>query len=339
MSKQLRIGYIGCGSRAEIYMESMRQLPMIQPRAYADVRVANAERCLDQHGGAYACSDAQRVMEDPDVDAVIISTWHDTHTAFATEAARRGKHILIEKPLALSIDECWQIEAAAARAGVSVCVGLKMRFMPLVRKVRQRIPNPILLTGQMMNERVPDDAWSLQPGIGGGTVLGAGCHTADLLSYLAGAVPVEVYACGSNVIHNTPGLLDNLVGTIKFANGVVASLVHGDPGRNPYSSTFFCQVFGHGTGACLHDRFHRATLWGLDQPALGVNDLDACERTDIEGDTALLRHFANCALEGKPCEAGAREGRLASTVMVKMLESARTGTPMQIEADWRSRYG
>ena len=339
MSKALRVGCIGCGLRAEVYVEKVAQLPALNMHAYADVRQESAGRFLADYGGEYATTDAQRVLADPEVDAVIISTWHDTHTRFAIEAAKHGKHILIEKPLALTIDECWQIEEAVKRAGVTMCVGLKMRFIPLVRKVKQLVPQPMLLMGQMMNDRVPDSTWSLQPGIGGGTVIGAGCHTADLLCYLAGADPVEVYACGNNFIHQAAGTIDNVVGTIKFANGVIATLIHGDPGRNPYTSTFFCQVFGMNKGACLYDRYRRASLWGCDQPALGVADLSEAESLDVEGDFALLQHFAQCAVAGKPSEASARAGRIATTMMVKMIESAHTGLPMQIEANWRSRYG
>jgi len=342
MPLPLQVGCIGCGLRAEIYVEQVAGrralLPMLQMHAYADVKQENAERFLATYGGSYATTDATRVLSDPAIHAVFISTWHDTHTDYAIEAARNGKHILIEKPLALTIDECWRIEEAVQRAGVTLCVGLKMRFMPMVRRVKQLIPHPILLMGQMVNDRVPDDSWSLQPGIGGGTVLGAGCHTADLLCYLAGADPIEVYAAGNNNIHQLPETIDNLVGTIKFANGVVAALVHGDPGRNPYTSTFFCQVFGLNQGACLYDRYRRAQLWGCSQATLGVADLNEIERTDVEGDYALLQHFAECATTGKPSSIGAREGRLATTLMVKMTESARSGQPKQIEASWRSRY-
>ncbi|MFM7171612.1 MAG: Gfo/Idh/MocA family protein [Caldilinea sp.] len=341
MAEVLRVGCIGCGQRAELYVEKIarQESPLLRMHGYADVRQANAERLLAEYGGRYATADPEQVLADPEVDAVLISTWHDTHTAYAVTAARHGKHILIEKPLALTIDECWQIEEAVRRAGVTVAVGLKMRFMPLVRRIRQWVPEPFLLPGQMMNDRVPDDSWSLQPGIGGGTVLGAGCHTADLLCYLAGADPVEVYACGSDRIHQMAGQIDNLVGTIKFANCAVAALVHGDPGRNPYTSTFFCQVFGLNQGACLYDRYHRAHLWGCAQPTLGIADLDEFERADVEGDLALLRHFALCAVARRPCEVGVREGRIATTLMVKMLESAARGLPMQVEASWRSHYG
>jgi len=339
VSEALRLGVIGCGLRARVYCDGAAEVPGLRLTAYADLRPDAARGFLDSYGGDYACDDPGRVLADPSVDAVLICTWHDTHTSLAVEAARRGKHILIEKPLALTIDECWEIEEATRRAGVTVCTGLKMRFMPLVRRARAMVPRPIVLTGQMMNDRVPDTAWSLQPGIGGGTIIGAGCHTADLLCYLAGADPVEVYAAGSNAIHGGPAGLDALVGVIRFANGAVASLVHGDPGRNPYTSTFFCQVFGLGQGICLHERYRQATLWGFEAATLGVGDLDARERADLEGDVALLRHFSDCARAGRPSEAGAREGRIATTIMVKMLASAAAGRPQQVEVDWRSRYG
>jgi predicted dehydrogenase len=338
MSQTLSVAVIGCGARAEVYCERAHQLPSLRLHAYADVRPAAAEAFRARYGGAYATTDAERVLKDPDVDAVLICTWHDTHTAYALQAAAQGKHILIEKPLALTIDECWRIEQAVQQAGVTMCVGLKMRFMPVVRRTRQLVGQPLLLVGQMMNNRIPDDIWSLQPVIGGGTVLGAGCHTADLLCYLADADPVEVFAAGGSGIHGRADMIDHLVATIKFANGTVASLVHGDPGKNPYTSTFFCEVFGTGKGACLYDRFHQATLWGCEPTRLGVADLSEPERADIEGDFALLRHFVECALQGAPCEADARAGRIATTTMVRILESVRTGRPQQIEADWHGHY-
>ena len=338
MPQTLSVGVIGCGARATLYCERAEFLPALRLCAYADVNLSAAERFQQAYGGAYATTDALRVLCDPHIQAVLICTWHDTHTAFALEAAKHGKHILIEKPLALTIDECWQIEDAVRRSGVTLCVGFKMRFMPLVRRVKSLIGQPLVLVGQMMNGRVPDDVWSLQPVVGGGTVLGAGCHTADLLCYLAGADPVEVYAAGSSAVHRRPDMIDSITATVKFANGAIASLIHGDPGRNPYTSTFFCEVFGLNHGVCLYDRFHQATLWGLDQTRLGVEDLNDGERADIEGDFALLEHFTQCALQSKPAEAGAREGRIATTLMTKILESVRTGRPQQIEADWRGRY-
>jgi predicted dehydrogenase len=338
MNKTLNVGVLGCGSRAAVYCDVVERVPGMRLCAYADVNTTAAESFRAKYGGAYSTSDAARVLGDPDIDAVFICTWHDTHTAYAISAAQHGKHMLIEKPMALTIDECWQIEQATAKAGVTVCTGLKMRFMPVVRRVKQLVGKPLLLVGQMMNNRVPDDVWSLQPGIGGGTVLGAGCHTADLLCYLAGADPVEVFAFGGSDIHRRADLIDTVAATIKFANGTVASLIHGDPGRNPYASTFFCEVFGSGKGACLYDRYHQATLWGLDQPKMGVNDLSDDERVDIEGDLTLLKHFAERSLQGKPSDAGAREGRIATTVMVKILDSIRTGQPQQIETDWHGRY-
>ena len=336
--KVLNVGVLGCGLRAAVYCDRAPKVPNLRLCAYADINPAAAEAFRAKYGGTYATNDASRVLSDPDLDAVIICTWHDTHTAYAVEAAQHGKHMLIEKPMALTIDECWQIEHAAAKAGVTVCTGLKMRFMPVVRHVKQLVGTPLLLVGQMMNNRVPDDIWSLQPVIGGGTVLGAGCHTADLLCYLAGADPIEVYGTGGTGIHQRADMIDTVAATIKFANGAVASLIHGDPGRNPYASTFFCEVFGAGKGACLYDRFHQATLWGLGQPKLGVSDLSDDERIDIEGDLTLLRHFTERALQGKPSDAGAREGRIATTVMSKILDSIRSGQPQQIETDWHGRY-
>jgi myo-inositol 2-dehydrogenase/D-chiro-inositol 1-dehydrogenase len=338
MNSALRIGVIGCGLRAAVYCDGVDRVPAVQLRAYADVNQASADRFLARYGGGYATNDPERVLADPDIDAVFICTWHDTHTALAVSAAAHGKHILIEKPMALTIGECWTIEEAVRRSGVTLTVGLKMRFMPIVRRAKQIAGQPLMMVAQMMNDRIPDGAWSLQPGVGGGSVLGAGCHLADLLCYLAGSDPVEVHGMGGAITHPNPEIVDCAIATVKFANGAIASLIQGDPGRNPYASTFFCEVFGKDKGVCLRDRFHQATVWGADVTRLGPEDLTAEERADIEGDVALLRHFADSALRGKPGECRAREGRIATTVMAKIVESIRTGLPQKVEADWRGTY-
>jgi predicted dehydrogenase len=336
--RRLRVGCLGCGDRAEVYCAAIGHAPGLELWAYADVQLAAAERLLHAYGGHYATDDIERVLADPEVDVVWICTWHDTHTALAVAAAQHGKHFLIEKPLALTPAECWQIETAVTRAGVTACVGFKMRFMPLVRRAKQLVGQPLLMVGQMLNDRIADDHWSQQPVVGGGNVLGAGCHTADLLCYLAGADPVEVYAAGGTLTHANTTIIDNVVATVKFANGVAANLIQGDAGRNPYASTFFCEVFGMQKGICLYDRFHQATLWGFEQKRLGPEDLSAPERADIEGDGALLRHFAGCARAGRPTEAAVRDGRIATQLMVKLCDSIRTGRVQKVETDWQARY-
>ncbi len=155
MNSALRIGVIGCGLRAQVYCDGADRVPAVQLRAYADVNQAAADRFLAKYGGGYATNDPERVLADPEIDAVFICTWHDTHTALAVSAAAHGKHILIEKPMALTIGECWTIEEAVGKAGVTLTVGLKMRFMPMVRRAKQIAGQPLMMLAQMMNDRTP----------------------------------------------------------------------------------------------------------------------------------------------------------------------------------------
>src|SRR5438477_7728954 len=111
----LRVGVLGCGSRAAVYCDDAARLTNMRLTAFADVRQAAADAFLASYGGAYSTNDAARLLADPEIDAVLICTWHDTHTDYALQAARHGKHMLIEKPMALTIDECWRIERAAAQ--------------------------------------------------------------------------------------------------------------------------------------------------------------------------------------------------------------------------------
>jgi predicted dehydrogenase len=97
-------------------------------RAFVDVRREAATALAGEFEGAYAAEDVARVLRDDSVDAVLICTHHDSHAPLAIAAAQAGKHIFVEKPLALTVEECRQVEEAAARAGVQVMIGFKMRF-------------------------------------------------------------------------------------------------------------------------------------------------------------------------------------------------------------------
>ena len=95
---------------------------------------AKAERFRLAYGGKYSCDDAERVIGDPSIDAIYITTWHDSHADLAIRAACAGKHVMIEKPLALSVAECQAIGRAVDETGIKLMVAFKMRYYELVAK-------------------------------------------------------------------------------------------------------------------------------------------------------------------------------------------------------------
>ena len=117
--RDLRFGLIGCGNLGGVHARCVREVGGARFTAFADAVPAAAERLSAEHGGGYATDDIPRLLGDPDLDAVYICTHHDSHAPLAIAAARAGKHILIEKPLSLSGEECEAVAAAVEKPPAS----------------------------------------------------------------------------------------------------------------------------------------------------------------------------------------------------------------------------
>ena len=141
-----------------------------------------------------AMTDAADVLSDADVDAVAITTWHNSHAGFVLAALAADKHIFVEKPLCLTLDELDAIEAAYAIKSDShkaplLMVGFNRRFAPQVQKIKQLVskqktPKSFIMT--VNAGAIPPDHWTQDRAIGGGRIIGEACHFIDLLRYLAG---------------------------------------------------------------------------------------------------------------------------------------------------------
>src|SRR5262249_11762287 len=126
VARTVELALIGCGSNGRGHALRSRQIEGARVRAFIDVREAAARSLAAEFEGAYATTDLARALRDDAIEGVIISTHHDSHPSLAVAAATAGKHLLIEKPLALTVTECQRIEEAVARAGVRAMVGFKM---------------------------------------------------------------------------------------------------------------------------------------------------------------------------------------------------------------------
>lgn len=333
--RPISLGVIGCGAMARAHLRNAVQHPGIRLRAYADAVPAAAQRCLDEFGGTYAGDDARRILRDDAVDAVLVATHHDSHRDLAIQAARAGKHVLVEKPLAMTVGDCRQVEEAVERAGVVLMVGFKLRYAPLVQAARRWAPQPRLLVGQMMDNPWPDTSWAQDPLKGGGNVLSQGCHTFDLLTYLAGDVPVQVFAAGGTFTHDpaATSVIDNLVGTVTFASGAVAAVIQGDAGSPDAVSKFFFELFDGRQAVQLYNRLHQMTLSGpAHRPAKQLDAAGMAPGADPEGLAQELAEFARCAATGTPPSIGATapDGTRATAVALALFESVRSGQPQTL---------
>lgn len=207
---------------------------------------ATASHFGRKFGFERAATDAAAVFADPEVDAVVIATRHDSHAALASAALAAGKHVFVEKPLCLNAAELASIEkvignwgmvmgeqgkvigggeGGAARPAPLVMVGFNRRFAPLVvemRRLLQGVGGPRALIATVNAGAIPDKHWTKDAEAGGGRLLGEGIHFVDLLRHLAGA-PIAALRCVRAQAGGRP-VEDVVTVTLEFANGSVGTI-------------------------------------------------------------------------------------------------------------------
>ncbi|HMK38049.1 MAG TPA: Gfo/Idh/MocA family oxidoreductase [Bacteroidota bacterium] len=323
MPSFLRVAVIGCGSMGETHALCLSRIDGVRLHAFCDVDEQRAASLCDKFAGSYATADHERVMRDPAVDAVYICTYHDTHSMLAIRAAEEHKHVMMEKPLALTLRECRDVGTAVEKHGITFMTGFKMRYYPSVARAREFIPSPLVTIAQMMDARWPDAFWANDPHRGGGNILSQGCHAMDLVCHLNGSRPVRIHAEGGNFSHPAIDIVDNIVATIRFENGSVASVALGDSGQTPFVSKFSYQITDGRKTAHLRDRLKTVTLFDGEKTTESV---DPEEYGFIEENNDFIRSLRS----GTPPPITHLDGLRATLMVLTAFESLRTGLPQSL---------
>lgn len=167
-------------------------------------------------------------MGDPDTNLVLIGTRHDTHASLVSDALESGKHVYVEKPLAVSRGELLKVLEAYEASEAGVMVGFNRRYAPHTQAALKRLagaagPRTIMI--RVNAGAIPADHWTQQLESGGGRIVGEMCHFVDLAAHLAGAAITSVHAVAvSN--GKSAALQDSLCASLTFANGSIASVIY-----------------------------------------------------------------------------------------------------------------
>ncbi|MEN3977222.1 bi-domain-containing oxidoreductase [Emcibacter sp. SYSU 3D8] len=181
-----------------------------------------------KYGFRQATTDTGALLADPAINTVVIGTRHDTHADFASRALQSGKHVFVEKPLCLTLEELAAVESNYIRAPGSplLMVGFNRRFAPQIVRMKRlldtvREPKQFIMT--VNAGAIPAEHWTQDPSVGGGRIVGEACHFVDLLRHLASAAIRHHLIVGLDGAKRTP-VGDSVAITLSFADGSVGTI-------------------------------------------------------------------------------------------------------------------
>lgn len=320
---KFNVGIIGCGALGRTHANCIQELEHMQTISYCDVHLPNAQNMLEQFGGKLATADAEELLRDSDLDVIYITTQHDTHAELCIRALQAGKHVLVEKPMAMTVQDCARIGATVKATGKKLFTAFKMRYYNMLWKAKELIPQPVMVVMQMMDNRWAEGIWPNDPVKGGGNVLSQGCHSTDVLRYMAGGNPVEVYAAGGNYYQQS-GVIDNLTAVFRFDNGAAGTLIQGDCSCPPVTGKFFLQLFAEHKSITFTERLTKLTY------AEDGKETVVYEGTE-SGFIEENRAFEKCLVEDTPPPIDHIDGLYATLMILQAIESLKSGKPEKME--------
>jgi predicted dehydrogenase len=240
----VKLGVLGAGLFANAtLLPAIKKIPDIQLVGIVSARGLHAQHSAKKFGFTYATSNEAEILNDPNISTVAILTRHDMHADLVVKALQAGKHVFVEKPLAISHEQLDAI-VGAIRESPLLTVGFNRRFAPLAVELSKFLSNcqePLHMHYRINAGYIPLNHWTQDPVQGGGRIIGEGCHFVDFLAFLAGAAPVSVSARA--LPDGGKYREDNVSMTFTFPDGsvgVVDYLANGDKSFPKERLEVFC---------------------------------------------------------------------------------------------------
>lgn len=240
----VKLGVLGAGNFANsTLLPTIQKVDGIELVGIASAGGLHAQHAAKKFGFACAASSDDEILNDPHINTVAILTRHNSHAELAVKALRAGKHVLVEKPLAITSEQLDAIVGATHESPL-LTVGFNRRFAPLAQALYSQLTTrnePLYMHYRVNAGYIPLNHWVHDPDIGGGRIIGEGCHFVDFLTFLAGAAPVSVsvHALPDNGKYRQ----DNVSMAFAFPDGsvgVVDYLANGDKSFPKERLEVFC---------------------------------------------------------------------------------------------------
>ncbi len=325
LTSSVNVGVIGAGN----YLRAML-LPHFQNEDVNLVSIATASGvtavdAAKKFGFVRAVSGAEEIIKDADINLIVIGTHNNLHAQLASQALAAGKHVFVEKPLALNEEELEEVVRAAQAAEGKLMVGFNRRFSPLAVKAHELFAGrraPLSILYRVNAGRVSPQDWTQDANEGGGRIIGEVCHFIDLMQFWTNSIPVSVFAQAVSASRSDVTNDNSIFITLSFAdgsNGCVAYLAEGDKGLAKERVEIFCE----GRTFVLDD-FRGASIFRDGREEKNRSG------TQDKGQAAQVRAVCDVVLKGSAAPIALESLSATTRATFAIRESLRTGQPVAL---------
>ncbi|MBQ0105348.1 MAG: bi-domain-containing oxidoreductase [Armatimonadetes bacterium] len=251
---RINLGLIGAGSFASgVILPTMEKTGLFNFVSLASTGGVGAAQVSDRFSFQTVTNDYANIINDPNIDLVAVSTGHNTHKKFITEALAAGKNVYCEKPLCISTEELDEIEKVYGESKGQLFVGLNRRFSPLIEDIKKKLSTdriPAVYNYVVNAGFIPGDHWTQDENVGGGRIIGECCHFADTIQFLDGSLlkSTDIKFAENEAFPNK----DNAVITLTFESGAVGNIIYTSMGSKKFPKELLT-VFSSGMVAKLNN--------------------------------------------------------------------------------------
>lgn len=321
--KNLNIGVIGLGAIGLKHCSALAQIERATIAAVADVD----EKALEMTAKLYNATphnDYKKMLTQPGLDAVIVATPDHLHRDACVLAAEAGKHILVEKPIATTVEDADDIIKAADKAGVKLMVGFSLRFSPHYLHAKKVVAdgtlgNVVSIFARRLNVITQPERLKGRCGV----VMFLGTHDFDAMRWIVGSEPVSIYCEASTSVPSSYPIENETFSIIRFNNGVIGCAHIGWylQTQHPAGRDFKLDVIGN-KGSLNLDQMRQGvevyTANGAKFPSIGSGMFDED------------RSFVDCVLDNKPSPSTGQDGLASLRMVLGALESIKMHQPVAL---------
>jgi predicted dehydrogenase len=351
MATELRFGILGSGNMARVYGDALTRDGVVpNGRLVAIAMGSRAPGLAAEYPGVTAEPNEDALLARKDVDVVVIATPHSTHLDLATRTAAAGKHIYLEKPMALDVNECDRIIEACRAAGVQLTIAKQTRHMEMSMRAKEHIDNgkigdllfmrPQSVTPGHGFENVPQ-SWPMDPREGD-AFLDWGSHACDATRWITGAEPVRIYADYDNFTGEAMPDATAMV-QARMSSGAISNMLMcyevGPSGFGTHRNTQYLMVGSKGSVFFDLDRCELwtgsrdRTVWEL--PSWTLPDFKPRDPRRIGNTSRQINPFIDAVLAGRKPPITGEDGRKAIQMTQAARLSAKSGRaiPLPLSAE------